>query len=244
MTSLSTAKAFMRRDEADLDTWCILRTSGRSTLRLAKSLTDDGFEVWTPVETRSIRKPRDTVRRKVVMPLMPSYIFARAKHLVDLLEIANQTVRPRRGHSPTHASFSVMHWNDSIPVIGDRQLDQVRKLEARRMPVAKASAFKLGVEVKVKMEGGSFAGMQGRVERSDHTSTIVCFSARMTVKIPTCLLSIDEVAGDEIAQRAPRHRNAGKYLGQVPNVGKALSQKCEACNEDTDREAASTASRS
>jgi hypothetical protein len=44
------------------------------------------------------------------------------------------------------------------------------------------------VEVRVKIEGGSFAGMMGRVERSDETSTLVCFDDRLVVKISTSLL--------------------------------------------------------
>lgn len=170
--------------------WCILRTSGRFTLRLAASLREDGFEVWTPVETRKIRIPRANVRRDVTLPLMPSYVFARSHHLIDLIQMAAMPFKPRRAHGkPAHVDFSVMHYHDTIPLIGDGQLQALRQLEAKRAPRKKAQRFNSGVEVLVKMEGGSFAGMKGRVERSDETTTLVCFDKRMTVKIATSLLS-------------------------------------------------------
>lgn len=183
----------------DPTTWIILRTAGRTTMRLAETLVADGFEAWTPIETKSFRKPRDNVRRSIRLPLMPSYVFARADRLIDLLEIAKAAERPRRGQSPAHTSFSVMHWNEGIPVIADRQLEQLRRIEAKRTPLKKANrALTSGVEVRVKLEGGSFAGMRGRVERSDNSTTLVCFNKRMTVKIATSLLSVDDLCVDVI----------------------------------------------
>ena len=41
----------MGRETGD---WFILRTAGRSTLPLASSLAEDGFEVWTPVRTMRV----------------------------------------------------------------------------------------------------------------------------------------------------------------------------------------------
>lgn len=177
--------------------WCILRTSGRLTLRLAETLAEDGFEVWTPVETRKVRVPRANVRRDVTLPIMPSYIFARAVHLIDLIQMAGMTFKPRRAaNKPAHADFSVMHYHDSIPLVGDAQLNALRTLEAKRAPRKKAMRLPCGVEVQVKVEGGSFAGMKGRVERSDEVATLVCFDDRLTVKIATSLLQANGV-GDE-----------------------------------------------
>jgi transcription antitermination factor NusG len=180
--------------------WCILRTSGRTTLRLADTLATDGFDVWTPREVRKIRIPRANIRREATLPLMPSYVFARSHHLVDLLELAQMEVKPRRGNGwgePAHAGFSVMHWNDGIPLIADRHLDRLRLLEIKRTPRKKADRkFDRGVDVRVKIEGGSFAGMKGRVEKSDEGSTLVCFDERLTVKIATFLLDADSIGNE------------------------------------------------
>lgn len=183
--------------------WIILRTAGRTTMQLAKSLNEDGIEAWTPVETRNMRIPRANVRRTVRLPIMPSYVFARAEHLIDLIELAGMKPIPRRSSSrptnrseewrPYHADFSVMHFHDRIPVIADHHLQSLRTIEAKRSPRERAKPFPSGLSVRVKTEGGSFAGMKGRVERSDNNTTVVCFDSRMTVKISTSLLRPDEV---------------------------------------------------
>lgn len=175
------------------ENWCILRCQGRATLRLAATLAKDGFDVWTPRETRRIRIPRANIRREAVLPLLPSYVFAKVHHLVDLLQLAAMPVKPRRGPGllePAHASFTVMRHNDMIPLVADRSLDGLRYLETKRTPRKKADPLPTGAEVRVKMEGGSFAGMKGVVQRSDDGHTLLCIDKRMTVKIPTSLLDV------------------------------------------------------
>jgi hypothetical protein len=174
-------------------TWCVLRTAGRLTLRLADSLEDDGFDVWTPVEKRTMRIPRANIRRPVRLPIMPSYVFADARHLLDLLELANMPVKPRRGSGitkPAHPDFSVMTHNARIPMIEERQLVGLRSIEIRRNVDKRLPK---GMDVKVKTEGGSFAGMHGRVEASEQDHTLVCFDGRMTVRVPTWLLAPSDI---------------------------------------------------
>lgn len=179
------------------DSWIILRVSGRHTLKLAQTLAEDGFDVWTPAEVRKIRIPRANVRRDVTLPIMPSYVFARSRHLVDLIQMSAQPFKPRRkANQPAHADFSVMRFHDSIPTVADGHLQALRVLEAKRQPRKKAQRLPKGMEVRVKTEGGSFAGMQGKVERSDEQTTLVCFDSRMTVKIATSLLSLDAVRNE------------------------------------------------
>lgn len=175
--------------------WIILRTAGRSTLKLAETLTEDGYETWTPIETRTIRIPRANVRRTVRLPIMPSYVFARAHNLIDLIQLASMKPKPRRAMlQPSHADFSVMHYHDRIPVIADHHLQSLRTIEAKRTPKVRAQhKFTDGVNVRVKIEGGSFAGMKGRVERSDYGTTLVCFDSRISVKIDTSLLVPDDL---------------------------------------------------
>jgi transcriptional antiterminator NusG len=182
--------------------WCILRTAGRQTLKLAETLASDGFEVWTPRETRTIRKPRMNVKRDVVLPIMPSYVFAKAEHLVDLLQMSKMDVKPRRGSGwgkPAHASFSVMRYRESIPLIADRDLTSLRRLERKaeldRLRIMKTEPFAKGVTVRV-MDGShdAWGGMTGRVTMSDATHSRVIFSgSRIEVKIRTSLLSLDGI---------------------------------------------------
>lgn len=171
--------------------WCILRTASRNTIPLSEGLAADGFEVWTPIETRTIRVPRKNLKREIRLPIMPSYVFARVVHLVDLLQRAELPIAPR---------YSVMHaFGDQIPLVPDLHLMALRRLEIKKNPrkIKKADRiFTPGVTVKVKEGGGSFEGMVGRVEKSDAGCTLVCFNDRYVVKINTLLLSDDSVCDE------------------------------------------------
>lgn len=176
------------------DAWCILRCKGQATLRLAESLYGDGYEAWTPKETRRSRIPRMNVRREIVLPLLPSYVFAKANRLVDLLELASAPFKPCRGFQSdaSHAGFSVMHCFGKLPLIADRDLDGLRTLETKLTPRKKADhSFPAGAEVRV--EGGICGGMIGFVQRSDRGSTLVCFNDKYSVKISTSLLLPNEL---------------------------------------------------
>lgn len=191
-----------------------MRTSPRHTMKLAQTLAEDGFEVWTPTETRKIRVPRMNIRRDVVLALMPSYIFARADQAASLILLADANTKAllRKAEArksrdfrigdvekftpdelarilaaKTHEDFHVMKRPEGIPTVSDADLLALRKEEAKRTPLPKAAkAFRKGEDVRV--EGGSFGGMSGSVERSDRTHTLVCFNGRYVVKIPTTFL--------------------------------------------------------
>lgn len=172
--------------------WIILRTSGRHTMSLAESLAKDGYSVWTPIETKRIRVPRANARREVRLPIMPSYVFARVSHLIDLLQLAAMPVKPRRGaglRESAHAGFSVMHLKDRIPTIADRHLAELRKIEAKRTPIKRAPyAFPRNASVRV--DGGIFGGMTGVVMRSTPKATTLRFEGGFPVEIPTTMLEL------------------------------------------------------
>lgn len=181
--------------------WCVLRTSGKHTLRLAKALSDAGLQVWTPIEEKMLRIPRANVRRPIVLPIMPSYVFARSEHLIDLLQIIDRKKRLELDVP----DFSLMRLADRIPVIADELLNGLRTIEQKRAPRKRPAKLPVGLEVTVGTGGGSFAGMHGRVERSGGEYTMVCFDNRFTVKISTYLLCESELS---IPQPAARRRAA------------------------------------
>lgn len=186
--------------------WCILRTSGRHTLVLAQTLADDGFEVWTPVETRTISVPRMNAKRQVRLPIMPSYVFARAVHLVDLLRMAEMPVKPRRvkpqegdeNRSPSHSDFSVMHAFDGIPMVADRHLVELRKIENKLTPRPRA-AYSFPRNASARVQGGVFGGLTGVVVRSSPDTTVLRFGGSFPVEIPTSMLSQDDVCAENIS---------------------------------------------
>lgn len=179
--------------------WCILRCSGRSTLPLAASLAEDGFDVWTPVETITKRVPRANARYKIEAAMMPSYLFARVTHLVDLLQLASLSVKPRRGAGlmkPAHPDFSVLHAFGGIPLVEDEDLSELRKLSARRTPI-KPAAYAWPRNGKVRVTSGIAAGLIGIVVRSTPTKTVVEIDGGRTMEFLTSILEIDAVSAGQ-----------------------------------------------
>jgi transcription antitermination factor NusG len=181
--------------------WLILRTAGRCTLRLAASLAEDGFEVWTPIEKRVVTVPRASAKRNVRLPLMPGFVFARAVHLLDLLDLALMPQRPRRGvggRLAAHESFSVFHAQDRIPLISDSALEPLRDAEAVAIPKRKSGQYRSGETVRVLK--GNFAGMVGVIEKSDsHTAHVwlSLFGRHMKAQIPAFLLRLDDIGTEQ-----------------------------------------------
>lgn len=183
------------------DRWIILRTAGRNTLGLFDSLAKDGFDVWTPVETKNERVGRSRRRVEIRRSIMPSYVFARESHLLDLLQLAELPVKPRRGRGlrdPAHADFSVLHAFGRIPMVAERHLSELRKIEAKRT-VAKRALYSFPRNASARVKGGAFGGLVGVVVRSTPMKTTLCFGKSFPVEIPTSLLDPDEIRIDQIA---------------------------------------------
>ena len=200
--------------------WCILRTTGRQTLRLAQTLAEDGFEVWTPSETVTIRIARRNSRRSATLPIMPGYVFARFSRALELLHLS-RSLKEGRGTGtgrPNHHQFSIWVSNNRAWSVSDEDLQALREHEEaarrraaerarRELAKQKAQPLPIGVSVRVK-EGshGAFEGMVGRVTRSDEgNSKIIFIGWKRDVTIRTSLLDLDEVGGQLFLHGTP-HR--------------------------------------
>lgn len=167
--------------------WCILRTASAKTLPLARSLTLAGIEVWTPIETRTFRVPRATVKRRIDIALMPTYLFARAPQLTELLALANDP-------TTRHAEFRVFRTPNGIPLIADDTLSPLRLSERRRKPVEQG----LVLGDRVKLVDGGFAGLRGVVQESRGKFTVVQLEGfSMPLKIAACYLLREGLKADE-----------------------------------------------
>jgi hypothetical protein len=124
--------------------------SAQITLALVHSLAKAGFEVWTPVKTITKRRSRSTETRDVTYALTPTYVFAKANQLLDLLaEAANPAA--------DHPKFKVARWAGKFPMISDRGLDTLRKAQGRKKPEKAARTFRPGETVRTP--DGPFAGI-------------------------------------------------------------------------------------
>lgn len=161
-----------------MNQWLILRCSGRNTLPLADSLNRAGFECWTPAFEK--RLPRKRTERTA--PLLPTYVFAGARHLEGLLELSDPNAPPTR-----HPQFSVFHYLDRIPLIADSDLDALRNSEAKRTRREKRGLKRFESGDPVRINEGAFSGMSGIVKHSNGKYALVMFD-RMAVNVATFLL--------------------------------------------------------
>ncbi len=195
-----------KRDEIG---WCILRTSGSSTMPLARGLREAGYDAWTPIEIQNRRRghSRDRIDREAA--IMPSYVFADAARLAELLALSKRPAQCYRRWDKAKAEFvihgipyfSVFRYDDRFPVIADGSLEPLRVIERRTAPKAIAPVFSQGDRVKL-VEGG-FAGMSGVVETSKGEYSLVCFpNFPIPIKIASLLLLQDMVSSDHTAAQA------------------------------------------
>lgn len=155
--------------------WMILRMSSRATLPVIASLTAAGFEVWTPVEVSTRRVPRANVKRRVTLPLLPSYGFARADRLVELMSVASDPQHQ-------HGDFRVMHDDRRVPLVADASLEPLRLAERKRKPLERGWMPGDGV----RLTDGGFAGLSGVVETARGQFAMVAIPGfRMPIKIAT-----------------------------------------------------------
>lgn len=187
--------------------WCILRCQGRSTLRLAATLAEDGFEVWTPAETIVFRQPRRNSRRPVTLPMMPGYVFARAAQVHDLLRLSHDLAEGRGAGPgrPNHHRFTVWLLGRGMWTIADGDMAGLRQQEAtakrrsadqarRALAKKKGRPVPIGTMIRVPRGNGAFQGMIGRVVKSDARNTKIVFSdSRLEWSIRTSLLDLDDV---------------------------------------------------
>ncbi len=132
--------------------WCILRVAPASTLRLASSLAEAGFEVWTPVETVQVmpkqiepwEKPRPNRKgpETVTRAMLSTFVFARADRLTDLIELSRSPVLShqvwesslRRMVVKGHPFFTLFRSGDDFGRVPDKALVEIRRIASKRKP--------------------------------------------------------------------------------------------------------------
>jgi transcription antitermination factor NusG len=168
--------------------WCILRTSPGRTLALAKSLSAAGLDVWTPTQTHDRRRPRSKETVEIEAPIMPTFVFARASLVPELMRLRSLEVSP-------HPGFSIFQHMGRTPLIADREIANLRVVEeiAVRARLKKSHRYVFPAGQKVSVAEGNFVGLEGVVEGGDGKFALVCFGGAMQFKIATFLLRTDEV---------------------------------------------------
>ncbi len=196
--------------------WIVLRTASTQTVPLVRSLQSAGFEAWSPVKT--IMRPIPGQRRAAYMgtrrkmrevetAILPGFVFADARSLVDVAAIALEPFNQ-------HPGFTILHTAGRAPIIAERSLhglreaeriaaeiaaenrdaqsrQEARKLRAERMRTERARRkalrserrdFKIGDAVTV-LNMPAMQGMVGSVVKSTGKAAIVSFGGAVEFEV-------------------------------------------------------------
>lgn len=167
--------------------WCIIRTSPGKTLALADSLAGAGFDVWTPRQVQTRTRPRSTIKVEREMPIAPTFVFARASHIVELSALrAEATLQ--------HPAFSIFRHAGRVPLIADAEVVGLRRAEERARVNSRRSkrrAYVLGQ--RLKMTQGAYTGMTGVVQDIKGRFVAVNFGGNIEMKIDSWRDDVDVV---------------------------------------------------
>ena len=185
-----------RDDALDLGQWFILRMAASDTLKLHDHLSRRGFRVWTPIDRKFGRRPRSRREYDKTFPLLPTYVFADASRLDDILLLANVEY-------PDHPRFRIMQADGGIPLISDIALEALQFEEDRRhaiytkLKIRNTKAPVIPVDTDVRFGEGPFAGLPGVVVGREGSYTLVDFDAfPQPIKVSSLLL-VQNVAMEE-----------------------------------------------
>ncbi len=184
--------------------WCILRTGGPATLRLASSLQDAGIDAWTPTEHIRRRVPRAQTKEWRIAPLAPTYVFVRSIHLADLRQIERAEISP-------HPRFSIFRYYGETVFVRHAALHPLRAIQqesyrdalpasGRRPGKPRGVAYEHGDIVKIT--DGAFNGFEAFVEVSDSLTTrltVGIFGRDTGITVPTLQLRAAAVTRTGIA---------------------------------------------
>lgn len=204
---------------AALQRWCILRTSGRSTLPLAQSLAAAGFDVWTPREILSRRRGPARTRIEYEAPLVATFVFARAAAIPALERIL---ILPSSPHPP----FSIFRFDGRIPLLAAHSIEGLREAEAER-----AQAWQeVQDEVRRSAEHAQLREEQAAQSRQMHVEHQQKVALRRALRATAPAYAI----GAEVTVRGPAFAGlTGVVEGRegkaaIVNFGGGMSMKIDA----------------
>ncbi|MBB5714760.1 hypothetical protein [Sphingomonas aerophila] len=125
------------------------------------------------------------------MPITPSFVFVRADRLADLALVLRLPINP-------HPPFSLFRHGGRVPLIADREIANLRSMEAdaadraqRAARKAHRQAFTPGQEVTCNE--AAFIGLTGVVEQSDGKQAVVLFGGALRMTIASWRLTHNPV---------------------------------------------------
>lgn len=163
------------------DQWLCLLCSPAKTTVLLDKLREKQLTAWTPMWTRSQRKPRGNATQKVSTPALPGFIFMPARDMYNANRLRLALACP---------GFTFMNINGCIVRFEEKELEPLRKISDPE-PEQVFGLPEVGTEVMIN--SGSFQGLKGRVTANAKRESWVRFVGfNADVKIPPFLFSVVE----------------------------------------------------
>lgn len=158
----------------------IVRCAGQSTILLAKELYQESVRAWTPLWVRKIRVPRSKAHRKVISPLMPSFVFIDGRDYESAVHLA-KAFRVKR--------FTPLLVNGAIAVASLQELRNIDLSATYDESEAELTPKVFEVGESVLIEKGPFHGKTGVVLKiGGKYIQIELTESRIKLKIPPFLL--------------------------------------------------------
>lgn len=144
-----------------MNDWLILRTASSCTMAVATALDEAGYRAWTP----SRQERSGPARARVLVPLMPTFVFADYDCLADLIALSKSpslTYRVWDAEQGRMVNKGIPHFRlfrflDGYPRLRDRALNPLRQTEQRHSPETVGPRFE--PDDKVLYPDAGFEGL-------------------------------------------------------------------------------------
>ena len=133
--------------------WLAIYTNSRAEKKVEERLIKEGIEAYCPTYT-TVKQWSDR-KKKVILPLIPSYVFVK----VDIKE--RQKVLMSQG------VLNYVYWQGKPAIIRDKEISILQnQLTNRVIPEGKVGDF-------IQIKDGVFKGLEGTIKEIQTSKTII-----------------------------------------------------------------------
>jgi transcription antitermination factor NusG len=141
-----------------LNPWFAIQTRYRFESKIATQLQGKGIETFLPLLNETHRW---SDRQKIIsLPLFSGYVFVRVHSAISRMNVLR---------TDGVIGFVNMH-GDASP-IPSRQIDDLRRLLAQKLPCALRAFLKVGQRVRIR--GGCLDGLEGILAQSSQKTLVI-----------------------------------------------------------------------
>jgi len=132
--------------------WYVIYTKPRSEKKVAERLVESGYEAYCPVI--SVMKQWSDRKKKVQVPMFPSYVF------IKISDLERKNVLVDRG------VINYVFWQGKPAVVQENEITAVKRIAEKGKSILIENNKLLKGET-VTIPNGPFKGLEGVVQKSD-----------------------------------------------------------------------------